>query len=530
MIDREETRSQSVQQPPVQERPGTEGQAASGTPAGELQALRLRRHRMAAATSVLVAFVMLAAHLLGALSAQVFLASATAILLFVLGFYAVFRSGLNRRFADPSLTLAQILAATAVVVCTMYAAESARAVFAILLLMVFLFGVLRFATRALLAYAILILVAYASVIVLLWINKPGAVDLRLEVLQWLTLALALPWFAWMGGYIKELRSQLRRRNVELSDALRTAQASESNLAEAQRIARLGMWVVDPVARSITWSPETYRLFGVDPALPVPTGREFMRRVHPEDHQRYNELIRPALLEGRSFDSEFRVALPSGVRWVHALGRPVLDEMGRTVMVRGTVRDITDQREADEHIRHLAHFDALTGLPNRSLFTQLLNRALAQARRRSTPVAVLFIDLDGFKEINDQLGHDAGDALLAAFASRLTGCLRKSDATGRLHSDSAARLGGDEFVVLIDDFADPAQVVVVAQRILSATTTPFVLNGQDRSLGASIGIAVFPHDGKTLDSLMKCADSAMYAAKQAGRNNYRFFSALPQAPV
>src|SRR5690606_21076207 len=114
----------------------------------------------------------------------------------------------------------------------------------------------------------------------------------------------------------------------------------------------------------------------------------------------------------------RVRLPSGVRWVHALGRPVLDEQGNTIMVRGTVRDITEQREADEHIRHLAHFDVLTGLPNRSLFTQLLTRALAQAKRRSTPLAVLFIDLDGFKEINDRLGHDAGDALLAAFASRL----------------------------------------------------------------------------------------------------------------
>jgi diguanylate cyclase (GGDEF)-like protein len=257
----------------------------------------------------------------------------------------------------------------------------------------------------------------------------------------------------------------------------------------------------------------------------------MSRLHPDDRERYNDVIRPALLEGHNFDSEFRITLPSGgVRWVHALGRPVRNAEGVTVMLRGTVRDITLQREADEHIRRLAHFDALTGLPNRSLFTQLLARALVQARRRSTPVAVLFIDLDGFKEVNDQLGHDAGDALLVAFASRLTSALRRSDVTGRLRPpDAAARLGGDEFVVLIDDYVDLSQVVAVAHRILGTTTAPFQLANARRTLTASIGIAQFPHDGDSLDSLMKRADSAMYAAKQSGKNTFRFFNALPEAP-
>lgn len=496
------------------------------------RALRGRPYRMATATSLITAGLMFVAYLLGVLSTSAFIASAAAILVFVGGFYAVFRSGFNRRFADQSLSLAQMVAAASVVLCTMYAAQTGHGAFLLLLLMVFMFGVPQLTRRALLLLALLMLAGQAVVSILLWRDAPERVNLGVEFLQWLVFALALPWFAWMGGYIGELRTQLSRRNLELSDALRIAKAGEANLEEAQRIARLGMWIVDPVSRQTTWSAEAYRLWGVDPALPVPTGSALLRLIHVDDQQRYNELIRPAILEGRSFEGEFRIALPGGgVRWVQALGRPVLDDRGETVIVRGTIRDITEQREADEHIRHLAHFDLLTGLPNRSLFTQLIERALAQAKRRASPLAILFIDLDGFKEINDRLGHNAGDALLAAFASRLASTSRKSDATGRLRSaDSAARLGGDEFVVLIDDFEDVFEVVTVARRILAATSTPFHLEGGDRYLTASIGIAVYPDDGETLDSLMKSADSAMYAAKQTGKNDFRFYSRLFHALV
>ena len=505
--------------------------------------MRLKRHRMAAATSMLVLGILYAAHLQGALSTAAMMVGGAAIVAFVAIFYFLFQTGLNQRFADPSLTLAQMLSATIVLLGTMYAADAGRSMFLLLLLMVFMFGVLRFDTRGLLRYAAFLLFAYAAVIALSWVNKRESFDLGLALLQWVTLALALPWFAWMGGYIRELRTELQRRNLELTEALRAAQASEANLEEAQHIARIGMWMVDADSRSTTWSSETFRLFEINEADGVPRGAELMKLIHPEDAERYNELIRPAIQEGRSFDSEFRIRLSSGnVRWLHALGRPVLDAEGRTLMVKGTLRDITEQREADEHIRRLAHFDGLTGLPNRSLFTQLLSRALAQAQRRGTPLAVLFIDLDGFKEVNDRLGHDAGDALLAAFASRLTAALRRSDATGRMRApDSAARLGGDEFVVLIDDFAEPSQVEVVARRILSVAATPFQLAGGRRnaaqgsgasgaggsgsaaSVGASIGIALFPRDGDSLDSLMRCADEAMYVAKQAGKNTYRFCS-------
>jgi len=494
------------------------------------QAIHLQRHRMAAATSLLVIGILFAATLLDALPRAAFVVSSLAVVLCILVFYGVFRSGLNQRFRDPSLTLAQMLTASLVVLATMYAAEGGHGIFPLLLLMAFIFGVLRFGTRTLLACALFVLLGYGLVIALLWLNKPQSTHLAPEVLQWVALAIALPWFVWMGGYIKNLRRELRSRNADLEKALATATASEANLAEAQRIARIGMWVVDPVARSVTWSVETYHLLGLSPSDGVPIGRDFTRLVHPDDRQRYRELIRPALMEGRNFDSEIRVMLPSGgVRWLHALGRPVMNAEGTTSIVRGTLRDITEQREADAQIRQLAHFDSLTGLPNRSLFSHLLTHALAKGTRHSTPVAVLFIDLDGFKVINDQLGHDAGDVVLVTFAARLTATLRSSDVTGRLQPlDSAARLGGDEFVVLIDDFKDASQVEVVVRRILASVDAPFQVAAEERAVGVSIGIAMFPQDGASLDRLMKSADSAMYAAKQAGKNTFRY-SSLSHVP-
>jgi len=335
----------------------------------------------------------------------------------------------------------------------------------------------------------------------------------------------LPVFAWMGGYTRALRMQLRERNADLREALSTARAGESNLAEAQRIARTGMWVVDSTNRAITWSDETFRLFGLEAQKGVPLGKNFWRLIHPSDRRRCCELIRHAISQSRSFDSEFRVLQPSGdLRWLHVLGRPVPGSDGCGSIVRGTLRDITEQHEADERIRRLAYFDGLTGLPNRSLFTHLMVHALAQAARRGTRVALLFIDLDDFKMINDKFGHDAGDDVLTAFAARLTAELRGSDAAGRAQPpEAAARLGGDEFVVLIEDFADADQVAAMSQRILAATQIPFQAGRERPTIGVSIGIAVFPQDGDSFERLLKCADIAMYAAKQAGKNSYRFFS-------
>lgn len=176
---------------------------------------------------------------------------------------------------------------------------------------------------------------------------------------------------------------------------------------------------------------------------------------------------------------------------------------------------TRRKLAEEKIQYLATHDALTGLPNRLMFSQLLNHAIQSAKRNKRQFAILFIDLDRFKIINDTLGHEAGDQLLQEIASRLKQILRAADVI--------ARLGGDEFVILMEDMNDPDQVAIVAHRVLSSTIKPMIIMGQECRVTASIGISIYPKDDEDEKSLMKNADIAMYFAKEEGKNNYQFYS-------
>jgi len=197
------------------------------------------------------------------------------------------------------------------------------------------------------------------------------------------------------------------------------------------------------------------------------------------------------------------------------GEPVFDELGTFTGYRGTSRDVTARKQAEERIQYLATHDGLTGLPNRTMFSQLLNLALETARRYRRKFAVLFIDLDRFKVINDSLGHEAGDTLLQETATRLKKVLRSSDIV--------ARLGGDEFVVLLQEVKGAEQVAAAARKILSAVIKPMQILGQECRVTASIGVSMFPADAADEQSLMKNADIAMYLAKEEGKNNFQFYS-------
>jgi len=172
--------------------------------------------------------------------------------------------------------------------------------------------------------------------------------------------------------------------------------------------------------------------------------------------------------------------------------------------------------AEDQLRFIATHDSLTDLPNRSLFNERLRHALHQSTRYSRGIAVMFIDMDRFKVVNDSLGHGAGDRLLQDSAKRLAECLRESD--------TVARLGGDEFVVMIENFTAPKDAIAVAQKVLASLSRPFFVDGQEFLMSASIGISTFPDDGKDAETLLKNADIAMYRAKDQGRNNYQFYSA------
>ena len=182
---------------------------------------------------------------------------------------------------------------------------------------------------------------------------------------------------------------------------------------------------------------------------------------------------------------------------------------------GIVRDITERKLAEQKIAHLAHYDYLTDLPNRALFLNTLEHSMLLARRNNYKAAVLFLDLDGFKQVNDTLGHEAGDLLLQAVSKRLKHLIRESD--------TVARVGGDEFTFVLNNVESNEDVAQVAGKIIAALAEPFDLKGQQCHVGGSIGIAIFPDDAGDLDKLVRLADGAMYLAKQSGKNTHRFYS-------
>jgi diguanylate cyclase (GGDEF)-like protein/PAS domain S-box-containing protein len=186
----------------------------------------------------------------------------------------------------------------------------------------------------------------------------------------------------------------------------------------------------------------------------------------------------------------------------------------------TARDITDRKDAELRISYMASHDALTNLPNRSLLQDRIQQTLAHNQRRELQAAVLFIDLDKFKIINDTLGHDIGDALLKEAAARQVAEIRSED--------TVARQGGDEFIILLSHISNPQDAALIAQKLLDSLRRPFIIQGKELQISASIGIAIFPEDGTTMESLLKNSDIAMYHAKDSGRSNYQFFSAKMNA--
>jgi diguanylate cyclase (GGDEF)-like protein/PAS domain S-box-containing protein len=309
------------------------------------------------------------------------------------------------------------------------------------------------------------------------------------------------------------RDTLDDRVRERTEALRL---SEARLSSLLSLSADWIWEQDEAQRFTYLSEGIEAALGIAPATLLGTRRTFGERydAEPEALATFEACIQAR----RAFrDFGFSLVRPDGVkRWVRISGEPVFDDGGNFRGYRGVGRDVTQTALAEQKVHELARFDSLTRLPNRSMFLGELDRTIARARRQAQEFAVCFIDLDRFKTINDTLGHDAGDELLLAMASRLRAALRESDLV--------ARLGGDEFVVLLEGGAGAADLTRVAGKLLDAIGEPLTLSGVSCLVTGSIGIARYPADGEDAATLLKHADAAMYLAKERGKNNVQFYTA------
>jgi diguanylate cyclase (GGDEF)-like protein/PAS domain S-box-containing protein len=321
----------------------------------------------------------------------------------------------------------------------------------------------------------------------------------------------LPWRL-DDGRLRELGARLA--------GLRDAGAGAVDVEAMYRLLVLnlpGVVYLDPAFEeldSIYVSPQVHDLLGVTPEEWLGDSYCWARHVHPDDYDRVWDEYCDTIEKGLPLAREYRMIHEDGtVKTVFEQAFVIDDEQGRPFLVQGVITDITD-RQSKAELSFLAYHDPLTGLPNRALFEEMLTVAVAKARRSERTVAMLFVDLDNFKQVNDTMGHHAGDVLLRLLTERLRPCVRDSDVL--------ARRSGDEFLILLDGLdlnADHAmrEVRLVAERVQAALEPPFDLEGIAYQASASIGVSLFPHDAADGPSLMKHADEAMYASKrtQAG---------------
>ena len=308
---------------------------------------------------------------------------------------------------------------------------------------------------------------------------------------------------------QETLEELRASEEQAREALRLLDNIIENIPTAVQVKS----VVDGL-RIQRWNKAAEILYGVPASEAI--GRTVFDLWPRDKAEKMHEADLELIARGGGMD-DFRdreaVTRHQGEIRVHMRKVPLVDS-GRVTHLIVIADDVTERRQTEERIRYLATHDSLTGLPNRAMFGEMLAHAVEAGGRYRRAFAVMFVDLDRFKEVNDTFGHEAGDLLLKAVAGRLAAAVRASDIV--------ARLSGDEFVILIEEAGSREQVVPVARKVLAAAVEPVDLgDGRRCGVSASVGIALFPEDGADSDALLRNADAAMYRAKQAGKNGFRF---------
>jgi len=337
--------------------------------------------------------------------------------------------------------------------------------------------------------------------------------------------------------LQKTNDQLQNATAKLlvsSEKLRDSQAITRKTLDALKasldreklalaFAEIGTCEFDVLSRMVRASEMSLRLFGIRSDRPDVPYNQLLESIHFEDRPRFTQAVEECLGGTGNLDIEYRVSWPDGThRWLRTKGDALLDLEGEPIKVLWVTEDVSQRKDMDARVRFLAHHDLLTGLPNRTLFQDRLQQALASAKRMQTRVALLFIDLDRFKFVNDSFGHRAGDILLQTVAARLRGCVRETD--------TVCRHAGDEYLIVLSALREPAEAALVAGKVLATFDEPFLLETQEIQISASVGISVYPDDGQTMEDLIRNADAAMYYSKKSGRNRYEFFTPELTAPV
>jgi diguanylate cyclase (GGDEF)-like protein/PAS domain S-box-containing protein len=335
--------------------------------------------------------------------------------------------------------------------------------------------------------------------------------------------------------VRETTSPVRNNDgsiqwiITLSEDITVAWETEGRLRKTQErlqlateISELGFWEWDVATGKAYFSPEWKRQLGYEDHEIENRYDEYFNHLHPEDKVRMREQIgRFVDQPWPNYSAEFRMRHKDGsYRWIWARAVAHCDQQGKVINLVGTHLDVTERKQTEEKMRHMAQHDALTGLANRTLIYELAPQYIAYAKRNEQKMAVLFFDLDRFKPINDTYGHQVGDRMLQEVANRLKNSVREEDVVGRI--------GGDEFVALLTGIRSQKDIGRAAMHLLENLRKPYVIGDVQLDTSPSIGISLYPNDGRAIDELIRNADAAMYHAKESGRNRFEFFSEKIQA--
>ncbi len=299
------------------------------------------------------------------------------------------------------------------------------------------------------------------------------------------------------------------------------------LASAQEIAHLTNWEWRLNDNTLSWGEGMCRLVGITGENAPKTYEDFLNLIYPDDRPAVAQAIEEALEHNTSILFEHRFYTGDGVELTFRQDGTILTGMdGVPTKIIFTCQDITQTKIIEQRLKFLAYYDRLTGLPNRFLFKEHLSKALANCKRNGQFLAVIFVDIDSFRTINNTFGREVGDKILRVISTRLRDCLRRSDTAGYDVSENevTARFGADEFGIILEGLRAMADAAVVARRLIDTLVKVIPMNDNEIFLGCRVGVSVYPDDGDTVEDLMKSADSALSSAKELERNSYQFYTA------